>query len=80
MDTVDEEGNTIEMTEEEQAAALEEAKAQAQAVAQDVEARLQAGEDPQTLSDEYGEELYSTVISSTRVGSSVNSAVQRVGL
>ena len=74
VDTVDEEGNAIEMTEEEQAAALEEAKAQAQAVAQDVEARLQAGEDPQTLSDEYGEELYSTVISSTRVGSSVNSA------
>ena len=74
VNTTDENGDTIEMTEEEQAAALEEAKTQAQAVAQEVEARLQAGEDPQTLSDEYGEELYSTVISSTRVGSSVNSA------
>ena len=70
----DAEGNAIEMTDEEKAAALEEAKAQSKAAAEAFQARLEAGEDPEALKEEYADDLYSSSISEVRTGSSVNTA------
>lgn len=74
VETTDEEGNTIEMTDEEKAAALEDAKAAAKALAEDVQARLEAGEDAEALAEEYSEDLYSSNPNQVRLGSSVTSA------
>lgn len=62
-----------EMTEEE-TAALEEAKAGKKAVAEEIQRKLKAGEDPAALSEEYADQLYSFQISEAEVGSSVNNA------
>lgn len=72
--TTDEEGNTIEMTDEEKTAALEEAKAEQKALAEELKAKLEAGEDPQALAEEYSEQLYSSVVSRQTTGSSLTSA------
>ena len=74
VNTVDDEGNTIEMTDEEKSAALEKAKAEKKAVAEELQAKLEAGSDPQALADEYADQLYSSVISRQSVGSSLTSA------
>ena len=74
VDTVDEEGNTIEMTEEEQAAALEEAKAEVKAKAEEILAKMEAGEEPADLAAQYSEDLYSDAVSRVQTGSSVNSS------
>lgn len=49
VNTVDDEGNTIEMTDEEKVAALEEEKAAVKEQAEALQARLEAGEDPEAL-------------------------------
>lgn len=72
--TTDDEGNTIEMTDEEKEAALEEAKTAKKAIADDIKTRLDAGEDPQSLADEYEDELSSSAVSSKILGSSVNTS------
>jgi parvulin-like peptidyl-prolyl isomerase len=72
--TTDEEGNAIEMTEDEKAAALEEEKAEAKALAEEIMAKLEAGEDAQSLADTYSEQLYSYDISDVRTGSNVNTS------
>jgi len=72
--TKDAEGKDIEMTAEEKAAALESAKAEQKALAEQVLARLKAGEDPQVLADEFKDELYSASVNDARTGASVNSA------
>lgn len=69
--TTDEEGNTIEMTEEEKSAALEEAKAEKKALAEELQAKLEAGEDAQALAEEYADQLYSSVISRKSTGSTL---------
>ena len=74
VDTTDEEGKSLEMTEEEQAAALEEAKTEAKALAEEIKAKLEAGEDAQALADAYDEQLYSSEVSAVRTGSSVNTS------
>lgn len=51
--TTDADGNEIEMTDEEYAAALETAKSEAKAKAEAVAAALEAGEDPADLDTEY---------------------------
>ena len=71
--TTDAEGKTIEMTDEEKAAALEEAKAEMKAAADALKAKLEAGTDPEVLDTEYADLLYSSEIHGTRVGTSVNS-------
>ena len=71
VNTTDDEGNTIEMTDEEKSAALEEAKAEQKALAEELKAKLEAGEDPQALAEEYEEQLYSSVLSRRTVGSSL---------
>ena len=74
VDAADEDGNTIEMTEEEKTAALEGAKTSAKALAEELQDKLEAGEDAQSLADSYGDQLYSSSISQTQTGSSVNSS------
>lgn len=69
--TTDEEGNTIEMTDEEKTAALEEAKAEQKALADELKAKLEAGEDPQALAEEYSEQLYSSTVSRQITGSNL---------
>ncbi len=70
--TTDEEGNTIEMTEEEQAAALEEAKSEQRALAEALQARLEAGEDPEALAEEYADQLYSSSVSTQMTGATIS--------
>lgn len=73
--TTDEEGNTIEMTDEEKAEKLEQAKAEVSAVAQQVKTRLDAGESLADLAEEYADQVYSSQLDTTRVGSSLNSTL-----
>lgn len=70
----DEDGNTVEMTDEEKAAALETAKADALATAQAIQTRLANGEDAQALADEYADALYNSSIHATAMGSTFASA------
>ena len=72
--TTDEEGNDLGLSEEEEAAALETAKETAKAQAEELMSRLEAGEDPQALSEEFSEEIYITSLDDTRVGANVNSS------
>lgn len=59
-----------ELTEEEKAAALEEIRAEKEIVAQEILAKLTAGEDPDALAEEYADELFSTSIHTDRTGES----------
>lgn len=72
--TTDAEGNPIEMTDEEKSAALEEAKAEQKALAEELMAKLEAGEDAEALAEEYADKLYSSAVSQSRIGSNVNSS------
>ena len=75
VDTVDSDGNTIEMTDDEKSAALEEAKTEKQAQAQELQSKLEAGEDPAQLAQEYADQLTGDPsISQVMSGSSVSSA------
>ncbi len=74
VETTDADGNTIDMTDDEKAAKLEEAKAAVKAKAQEIQAKLQSGSDAQALADEYADDLFSSSIHDTRVGSNLNSA------
>ena len=75
VDTVDSDGNTIEMTDDEKSAALEEAKTEKQAKAQELQSKLEAGEDPAQLAQEYADDLTGDPsISQVMSGSSVSSA------
>lgn len=58
-----------EMTDEERSAALEAAKAEQKALAEEVRAKLEAGADPADLAEEYADELYSTALSRRSSGS-----------
>ena len=65
------EGQTL--TAEEKAAGLEQEKADKKVVAEEILAKLTAGADPEELAKEYKDELYSSAISATRVGTSMQS-------
>ena len=67
----DGEGNTIEMTDEEKAAALEELKPAQKALADEVKAKLEGGADPEDLIDEYQAQLYNSNVSSHSTGSTL---------
>ena len=73
-ETTDEEGNELELTEEEEEAALEEAKAEAKAEAEELMARLEAGEDPETLAEAYEDTLYSHSVSTGVLGRNLSTA------
>ena len=75
VDTVDADGNTIEMTDDEKAAALDQAKTEKQAKAQELQSKLEAGEDPAQLAQEYADQLTGDPsVSQVMSGSSVASA------
>ena len=75
VDTTDADGNTIEMTDDEKSAALEQAKTEKQARAQELQSKLEAGEDPAQLAQEYADDLTGDPsISQVMSGSSVASA------
>ena len=75
VDTTDADGNTIEMTDDEKSAALEQAKTEKQAQAQELQSKLEAGEDPAQLAQEYADQLTGDPsISQVMSGSSVASA------
>ena len=69
--TTDENGDTIERTDAEKAAGLEELKAGQKALAEEVQARLEAGEDVDRLIEEYADSLYTSASGSRSVGSSL---------
>ena len=54
------------------AAALEQAKAEAKAIAEEVLAKVKKGADPQKLSEEYADKITYSYISTKRIGASVN--------
>lgn len=61
--STDSQGNPTELTAEEKAAALEKEKAEKKALAEEVKSRLDAGEDPEALAEEYASQLHSTSLS-----------------
>ena len=67
------EGQTL--TAEEKTAGLEKEKAEKKAVAEDILAKLNAGADPEELAKEYKDDLYSSAVSTTRVGTSMQATV-----
>lgn len=70
--TTDDEGNTIEMTEAEQAAALEELKPAQKALADEVLSKLKGNADLEKLAEEYEDQLYDSSISSRTTGSTLS--------
>lgn len=74
VETTDAEGNTIEMTDEEKADALALAQAEAKALAEELQAKLEDGGDPEALAEEYAGQLSGTpALSQMVVGSSLSS-------
>lgn len=71
--TTDEEGKTIEMSDEEKAEKLSAAQAEVKAVAEKLKAELEGGKDPAVLAEEYADQLSSSSISKVTVGSSLDS-------
>lgn len=63
-----------EMSEEEKAAALEQAKQEKKALALEIEKRLKAGEDAQALVEEFSDELYSSQVNALRTASSIQAS------
>ena len=71
---LDEEGNLVEKPDEEKAAEFETAKADALALAQELQAKLTAGSDAQALAEEYGDKVYNSSAHISAVGSNFASA------
>lgn len=71
VDSTDGEGNSVELTEAERAAQLEERKAEQLALAQELQGRLDAGEDPEDVAKAYEDRLYSTTYERQNLGSSL---------
>lgn len=63
-----------ELTDQEKLSGLEADKAAKKAIAKEIQTKLEAGADPEALAEEYKDDLYSSSISTTRLGSSVSSA------
>ena len=62
-------------TAEEKTAGLEKEKAEKKAVAEDILDKLNAGANPEELAKEYKDDLYSSAVSTTRVGTSMQATV-----
>ena len=71
----DEQGNSIEMSDEEKKAAIEEQKPAQKALAEEVKAKLEAGEDPEKLAEEYEDRLDSAAISRRASGANVSMSI-----
>lgn len=68
----DADGNTIERTDDETAAQMEDAKAEQKALAEELKSRLEGGADPAALAEEYKEQMYSSSLSNRATGSSLS--------
>lgn len=62
-----------ELTDQEKLSGLEADKAAKKAIAKDILAKLEAGADAEALAEEYADDLYSSSVSATRLGSSLSS-------
>ncbi len=69
--TTDEQGAPLELTDAEEAARLEEEKAAQKVLAEEVKAKLEGGQDPQTVADEYTDRMYSYSVSRQTPGSNL---------
>lgn len=67
--TTDEQGNTLEMTDAEKSAKLEELKQEQKSLAEELKAKLEAGTDAAALEEEYSDKLYNSSISRHTTGS-----------
>lgn len=73
--TTDADGKTIEMTDDEKAAALDMAKTEQKAVAEEIQAKLESGANAADLAKEYADQLSGdATLSNTMVGSTISSA------
>ena len=68
----DADGNELSLTDSEKAERLEELKTERKALAEELKARLEAGEDPEALDEEYADQLYSSSISQASMGTNVS--------
>lgn len=68
----DADGNTIERTDDETAAQMEDAKAEQKALAEELKSKLEGGADPAALAEEYKEQMYSSSLSNRSTGSSLS--------
>ena len=74
VETTDTEGNSVELTEEERAAKLEESKTEQLALAQALQKKLDGGVDPAEVAEEYEEQLYSTTYERQNVGAGISNS------
>lgn len=65
----DADGNSIERTDEETAAQMEDAKAEQKALAEALKSKLEGGAGPASLAEEYKDQMYSSSLSSRTTGS-----------
>lgn len=72
--TTDADGNSVDLTDEEKQAAFDTAKAQALATAQEIQNKLAAGSDAADLAEEYSDQLYSSSVHQSQLGSSFSSS------
>lgn len=72
--TTDDQGKAIEMTEEEKTAALDASKAEMKALAEEIQAKLEAGEDADALLKEYEDHLYGYTVDAPTAGNSINTS------
>lgn len=70
--STDADGGTIERTDEETAAQLEDAKAEQKALAEEVKSKLEGGTDPEDLIAEYEDNLFSSSLSAHSTGSNLS--------
>jgi hypothetical protein len=68
----DADGNTIERTDAETAAQMEDAKAEQKALAEELKSKLEGGADPETLAEEYKNQMYSSSLSAHSTGSGLS--------
>ena len=68
----DADGNTIERTDEETAAQMEDAKTEQKTLAEELKSKLESGADPEALAEEYKDRLYSSSLSAHSTGSGLS--------
>lgn len=73
--TTDDQGNPLELSDEEKTAAIEEQKPAQKALAEEVRAKLEAGADVEDIAKEYEDQLYSTALSRRASGSNVSMSI-----
>lgn len=73
--TTDDQGNLLELSDEEKAAAIEEQKPVQKALAEEVQDKLEAGADVEEIAQEYEDQLYSTALSRRASGVNVSMSI-----